>query len=140
MPLNLAWAQTEHPAFGRFGPALSVPSCEFIGDVAHEASALVSYARAGSSLKKGCIPFSFDGAGRDTASRNRTAVPLAIRCCHANSRWPDLLDWSASRIAAARPKAIGCTLEESAVGEASCFLIQTQNQINSVQETQGIIR
>ena len=91
-PLNLAWVRTEHPAFGRLGPSISVRNCEFIGNFDHEAGALAGYAHAGSSLNKGCIPFSLGGAGRDTASRNRAAVPLAIRCCHANLRWPDLLD------------------------------------------------
>ena len=105
-PLNLAWVRTEHPAFGRLGLSICVRNCEFIGNFDHEAGALAGYAHAGSSLNKWCIPFSLGGAGRDTASRNRAVVPLAIL------HWPDFLDWSAGRIAAARPKAIGATLKK----------------------------
>ena len=43
-------------------------------------------------------------------------------------------------LADARPNVMGCTLEGVAVGAVNCFLIQTQNQIDSVQESQGVVR
>ena len=40
------------------------------------------------------------GAGHHWSKAGANAV-LAIRCCLANRRWPDFLDWSACSVAAA---------------------------------------